>query len=110
MSKPRRAPMPCTSMFNGRVAVTEGSFWRSDPAAALRGFANGALPCSTRDAFRSAKASTGKKTSPRTSTSSGTSSPDRRCGMDEIVRTLWVMSSPTRPSPRVAARTSVPFS
>ncbi len=34
--------MPCTSMCSGRDAVTRGSFWRSDPAALLRGLANGA--------------------------------------------------------------------
>src|SRR3954468_22325375 len=58
--------MPCTISRNGRVAVTLGSFWRSEPAAALRGLANGALPASTRPAFSSSKAATGKKTSPRT--------------------------------------------
>jgi hypothetical protein len=41
-------------------AVIRGSFCRRLPAAALRGLANGALPCSTSDALRSAKAETGK--------------------------------------------------
>ena len=45
---PLRAPRPCTSSRSGRRALTRGSFCRSDPAAALRGFANGALPASTR--------------------------------------------------------------
>ena len=36
--------------------------------------------------------------------------PARRCGMSAMVRTLAVTSSPTVPSPRVAARTSSPFS
>ena len=97
-------------MRSGRVAVTRGSFWRSEPAAALRGLANGALPASTRPALSSAKAATGKKTSPRISTLSGWSDPASRCGMPSIVRTLWVTSSPVRPSPRVAARTSRPRS
>ena len=44
MSKPSRAPKPWTISRSGRVAVTRGSFCRSDPAAALRGLANGALP------------------------------------------------------------------
>jgi len=34
-----------------RAAVTRGSFWRSEPAAVLRGFANGALPASTSEAL-----------------------------------------------------------
>ena len=59
-SKPRRAPMPCTTSRSGREAVTRGSFCRSEPAAALRGLANGALPCSTMPALTSAKAATGK--------------------------------------------------
>ena len=57
---PVRAPMPWTSIRNLRVAVTRGSFCRNDPAAVLRGLANGALPASTRDALSSSKAVTGK--------------------------------------------------
>lgn len=102
--------MPCTSIRSGRVAVTRGSFWRSEPAAALRGLANGAFPASTRLALRSPKASIGKNTSPRTSTSSGTSSPASWVGTPSTVRTLSVTSSPVRPSPRVSARVRVPFS
>ncbi len=40
---PSAYPNECTHSRSGREAVTFGSFWRSDPAAALRGFAN-ALP------------------------------------------------------------------
>ena len=69
--KPSRAPTPCTTMRSGREAVTRGSFWRSEPAAALRGLANGALPASTRPALSSRNATTGKKTSPRTSSRRG---------------------------------------
>ena len=47
-AKPLTAPMPCTTMRNGRLAVTRGSFCRNEPAAVLRGFANGALPASTK--------------------------------------------------------------
>lgn len=110
MSKPSRAPMPWTTMCSGRVAVTLGSFWRSEPAAALRGLAKGLSSASTSRAFSSSKASIGKKTSPRTSTSAGIRSPFSRCGISAIVRTLGVMSSPVRPSPRVAARVSSPCS
>ena len=108
--KPRCLPSPCTIIDSGRLAVTRGSFCRSDPAAALRGLANGALPASTSVALSASNAATGKNTSPRTSSSSGTAAPDSRAGTTERVRTLPVMSSPVRPSPRVAARTSRPCS
>ena len=105
--------MPWQTMPSARVAVTRGSFCRSEPAAALRGLANGGLPASTIESLSRSKASTGRNTSPRTSTSSGTgnsSVPVSRCGTASIVRTLGVTSSPVRPSPRVSARTSRPSS
>ena len=71
-SKPSRAPMPWQTIPRSRVAVTRGSFWRSDPAAALRGLANIGLPASTIEALSRSNASAGRKTSPRTSTSAGT--------------------------------------
>ncbi len=95
------------------MAVTFGSFWRREPAAALRGLANIGLPASTIDALSRSKASAGRKTSPRTSTRAGTgnsSVPVSRCGTDAIVLTLGVTSSPVRPSPRVSARTRRPCS
>ena len=58
-------------MCSGRDAETRGSFCRSDPAALLRGLANGARPAATRDALSSSKPSTGKNTSPRISTLAG---------------------------------------
>lgn len=64
----------------------------------------------TSRALSSSNASIGKKTSPRISTSAGIRSPFSRCGISAIVRTLGVMSSPVRPSPRVAARVSSPCS
>ena len=97
-------------MRSGRVAVTRGSFWRNEPAAALRGLAKGAFPASTRPALRSPNASMGKNTSPRTSTSRGTSSPASSVGTPSMVRTLSVTSSPVRPSPRVRARVRRPSS
>ena len=112
-SKPRRAPMPWQTMPSARVAVTRGSFWRSEPAAALRGLANSGLPASAIDSLSRSKASPGRNTSPRTSTSSGTGNSSvavSRVGMPSMVRTLGVTSSPVRPSPRVRARTSRPFS
>ncbi len=99
--------MPWTSIRSGRDPVTAGFFCRSDPAAALRGFANGALPASTNAALSSSKPATGKNTSPRTSSTAG-GSPASRCGTPSMVATLGVTSSPTRPSPRVAATLSRP--
>lgn len=60
MSKPSRAPMPWTTMWSGREAVTLGSFWRSEPAAAFLGLAKGLSPASTRRALSPSKASIGK--------------------------------------------------
>ena len=54
------------------MAVTRGSFWRSEPAAALRGLANTGLPASVIDSFSRSNASRGRNTSPRTSSSAGT--------------------------------------
>ncbi len=99
-------------MRSGRDAVTRGSFCRSDPAAALRGFANGGRPAATCASLSVRNASTGRNTSPRISMSSGcvAGSPPRTSGIVVMVRTLSVTSSPVRPSPRVAARTSRPRS
>jgi DNA ligase (NAD+) len=57
---PSTRPTPCTTRFKPRLAVTRGSFCRSEPAAVLRGLAYGGLPASTRLALRSPNASTGK--------------------------------------------------
>ena len=105
--------MPWQTIASSRVAVTRGSFWRSEPAAELRGLANGALPASSRDALSFSKAATDRNTSPRTSTRAGGGNVVEalsRCGMLLIVRTFCVTSSPVRPSPRVSARTSLPSS
>ena len=50
-----------------RIFVTAGSFWRSEPAAALRGFAKGARPSSSAAAFKASKLFFGMYTSPRSS-------------------------------------------
>ena len=42
---------------SGRVAVTRQSSWRSEPAAALRGLANGSCPCRSMSWFMAAKCS-----------------------------------------------------
>ena len=92
--------------------MTAGFFCRSEPAALLRGLANGALPSATRLALRLAKSAIMKKTSPRTSSSAGIgNSLDslRFSGTSLMVRAFSVTSSPTRPSPRVAARSRRPL-
>ena len=43
MSKPRRAPSPCTSMRSGREAVTFGSFWRSESGGGVARVGEGRL-------------------------------------------------------------------
>ena len=60
-SKPSRAPMPWQTMPSARVAVTRGSFWRSEPAAALRGLANTGLPASVIDSLSRSNASIGQE-------------------------------------------------
>ena len=89
--------------------MTRGSFWRSDPAAELRGLANGGLPASVSRSFSSWNAATGRNTSPRTSSVSGMPVPVSRSGTEPMVRMFGVTSSPVTPSPRVAPRTSAPF-
>ena len=92
--------MPWQTIPRARVAVTRGSFWRSEPAAALRGLANIGLPASAIDALSRSKASAGRNTSPRTSSRSGTgnsSVPVSRCGIGSMVFTLGVTSSPVQP-------------
>ena len=105
-----KAPTPWTIICSGLDAVTLESFWRSEPEAEFLGLANGALPRSIRDWFNLAKSSRLKNTSPRTSTTSGMSLPDNSWGIPFTVITFRVTSSPTLPSPRVAAETSLPFS
>ncbi len=70
--KPSRSPRPWQTIARSRVAVTRGSFCRSEPAAALRGLAKAGLPASCIDALSRSNASTGRNTSPRTSTRFGT--------------------------------------
>ena len=76
------------------------------PAAALRGFAAGAIPAATRSSFIFSKAFCGSTTSPRTSNCCGSFAAFNfaalTCsGMLRIVRTFVVTSSPMLPSPRV---------
>ena len=105
--------MPWQTMPSARVAVTRGSFWRSEPAAALRGLAKTGLPASVIDSLSRSNASFGRNTSPRTSSSPGVGNSSlaaSRWGTESMVLTLGVTSSPVRPSPRVSARTRRPSS
>ncbi len=86
-----------------------GSSVRIVPAATLRGLANTGSPASSRSRLMRSKARRGRYTSPRTSTlPRGPSFSE--CGIDLMVRTLVVTSSPRVPSPRVTPRSSRPFS
>ena len=97
---------------SGRRAVTDGSFWRSDPAAELRGFMKGFAPAATCSSFTRANPCSGRYTSPRTSTTAGGAAPPAGSpsGMARMVRRFAVTSSPTTPLPRVAPRTNTPCS
>ncbi len=109
-SIPSAAPNECTHSRSGREDVTFGSFCRSDPAAAFRGFANGRWPLAVSSSFSPSNAFTGKYISPRTSIRAGGSFSSSFGGTPRTVRTLAVMSSPVTPSPRVAPRTKAPRS
>ena len=89
------------------MAVTCGSFWRSEPAPLLRGFAYSGSPASSRSVLIRANSAFGMKTSPRTSIDAVA---DSRSGTALIVRRLAVTSSPVVPSPRVAPWTKRPRS
>ena len=96
-----------------RCAVMRASFWRKLPAAAFRGLANVAWPISRAAALSCSNDAFGIYTSPRTSID-GARIPCSpllliRKGTSRTLRTLAVMFSPTRPSPRVAARSNWPF-
>ena len=106
---PSRAPTPCTITESGLPEVTRGSFCRSDPAAAFRGFAKRGFPNSSKLSLSSVKALSGKKTSPRISISAGGFSLCSTCGKFFIVLTLRVTSSPVTPLPRVSPLTNTPF-
>ena len=107
---------------SSRLAVTSAFFCRKLPAPALRGLtgtASGFLPAAMRTTFSSSfcflnfsNAAKGMYTSPRTSNTSGTVpfTAVSFLGMTAMVETFAVTSSPTLPSPRVAACTSTPFS
>ena len=102
--------MPCTTTSNGREAVIFGSFWRNEPAAAFRGFANLGFPASSNESFNSSNDCSGKNTSPRTSRREGRFLPFNSRGTDLIVFIFKVTSSPVVPFPRVNALVNLPSS
>jgi hypothetical protein len=75
------------------------------PAAPLRGLANGGSPCPVRNSLARAKSASVMKTSPRTSTVTGSA---RVRGNPATSRACGVTSSPACPSPRVTSRSSRP--
>jgi hypothetical protein len=92
---------------SSRLAVTAGSFWRSEPAPEFRGFAYSGRPASSRSALIRTNSPFGMNTSPRTSAVAGLASV---AGIAVIVRRFAVTSSPVVPSPRVAPWTNRPRS
>ncbi len=116
-------------MLSGRLAATAGSSTLSVPEARLRGLMNSSSPAFSRARLTRSKFARVMITSPRTSSSAGTAAgvprvpgaeprvpsapgaaPPSAWGRPRIVRTVWLTSSPTRPSPRVTARTNWPRS
>ncbi len=87
-----------------------GSSWRSEPAAALRGFAKSRSSASPWRRFSSSNDASDMNTSPRTSSTFGGFLSFSFSGTSAIVRTFAVTSSPVSPLPRVAARTNTPSS
>ena len=88
--------------------MIDGSSWRTDPAAALRGFGAARLPSAACFSVNVLNPDSGMKTSPRTSMRAGGDSPSDdliESGMALIVRRFGDTSSPRSPSPRVAPRT-----
>ncbi len=102
--------MPYAKNDSGRCAVIFESSWRRLPAAALRGLANSRCSASRWRWFRRAKSRLNISTSPRTSSTAGTFLPFSFSGIERMVRTFSVTSSPVVPSPRVAACTKRPCS
>ena len=92
--------------------MTEGSSWRREPAAELRGLAKVACPSAARRWFSFSKPASDMYTSPRISIRAGNGGPParRRRGISLIVRRLRVTSSPMVPLPRVAPFASTPSS
>ena len=102
--------MPKVTIDRFLSAVTAGSSCLSEPAAALRGFAKGDSPRSSRSSLSDRNEDSGMNISPMASSSAGGSSTISRSGTAGMVRKLDVMSSPTSPSPLVAPCVSSPFS
>ena len=102
--EPRRArPAGTRGTTAGDCAVTDGSFWRRLPAAALRGLANSFSSGSRWRRFISAKSALGEEDLAAHLDAPAGAARAGVWGTLAIVRTFSVTSSPTRPSPRVAA-------
>ncbi len=98
------------NVCRSRAAVTPASIWRTLPAAVLRGLTNRGLPAASISRFSFSNPAIGKYTSPRTSNISGRPGAGLTLsGTLRMVLMFAVTSSPTAPSPRVAARVRRPF-
>ena len=106
---PTTSPSWYTQNDRSRLAVIEASFWRRLPAAALRGLTNSRPPAASACSFSRSKladrqvhlAAHLEHVGHRRRRFGAAA----RSGTTAIVATLAVTSSPTRPSPRVAACT-----
>jgi len=92
------------------IGFTKGASIFKLPVVAFRGFMNAFSPASSRRRFIRSNAFVSMKTSPRTSSRSGSRAPRRRSGIDRMVLRLVVMSSPRSPSPRVSPIANRPSS
>ena len=105
------SPQPWAKKRSGRAAVIAGSFWRSDPAAALRGLAK-ILPPRLRLPLVE-RGEVGLRHVDLAADLEHVRARRRRSALRNVgdrARRSAVTSSPTVPSPRVAASTSSPFS
>ena len=101
-------PIPWAINCRGRAAVSLGSSCRRLPAAAFLGLANSFSSRARCVLFSSSNPDLVMNTSPLTSSLAGNTVSRNASGILFIVRILEVTSSPVVPSPRVAARTSLP--
>ena len=101
--RPPRTRTSAPAARAGARRVTFGSFWRSEPAAAFRGLANGR--CSARGQLLvQASNAAHRQVHLAADLEHAAAGPRRGAAAEPLrtVRTFAVMSSPTRPSPRVA--------
>ena len=108
---PRRAPMPCTSSRSGRVARDPRVLLPQRPRGRVARVGERRLArLDERGVEVGERLDREEHLAPDLDAARARPSPASTCGTPSIVRTFRVTSSPVRPSPRVAARTSRPRS